>query len=897
MKKRKTFTNIFKTVLMFALVICMVCSCYIPVSADLAPDEVEQPESSEQTEQPEETKQPESTERPKTAEPLSANDTFIYVDVYTVEYVKGYNGDFFLRNNTLYIEKETLLTMAPLTEYRNQFGETIGFARTDVENAEFKVESDDYFIIKDRSYYPFIEAMSDLCINTSFNRKKEALIAIPAKSVWDIYSAVEPMYDNSTYKMWYWQTADTYDSETSRVLAQATDIGRKLYALPAAIYDYASGNATYDQYRAALQKITYPELDVEVSELQVYKNELKALTGIEYRGDLTKIEPDTDTESGYKAEFYEDHSASAKIASLVGKTDKLLQVEDSVKIMEYYANLENLNESIVHGLELVNQTGSIDINSLKEAMNDIVEINAGEKSMWNTLLNQTAEGLLEVIIGDFTDAATQAAGDKGIKGTAAEFWVNVMDYCGEKFLGQNYTTFQVESVIAATSNLHIQDAARRSFYYYKVIYETTENVQKKMEALENMRDTTLIYMLAGHNAWKAMEFDSDLAAGAKPTVEEMAEHIAYLLQYNQTDFSVYENAQDSKYAISALGDWRDQYIYLFNWDEEKGNAVGGLDFSIEGKDEEGLGFLYKKIFTYVYYQQNGMLVGNIRTNSRTDKYTRTVEILETEGVCEIVIRPKNKGASVADVGITAYTGTRAKEWTKGLDTYLVTEADGTVIYRIPVPFGSGASKGEALPSTRVDSKFDFTVPISGRNDTTAEENTDVFEVVETTYVPTGPFNGEYSFETNVAKYTIKYNDNIFGIATTAYLSTPYIAYKEDLEDIISKNVCQLSVVDWDFNRYYQGQKNLYDDSFFRVDYPIEDVKEIRLENGTVKYFAFTSEDSDMIDGTVYCFYADFGDGMTIIGSWGEKENEGRAIEVFEHFILEIFGQMKIEYYN
>lgn len=861
------FKNAFKNVLMFVLVISMLCTPYMPVSAK---------------------------------ELLGAGDTFIYVDMYSVEANGKFKGTFFKHNNSLYIETETLLNMAPLVEYQNESGETISFARRDVKNAEFVVGDYETFTYKDVIYYPYIEAMTDLCIDTTFDRKRELVRVIPARSVWDIYSATDPMYNNVTYKMWNWQTADKYDAETSRVLAQATDIGRKLYALPTAIYDYASGTATYEQYRAALSKIMYPNLDLAMAEIAAHKDRMKYLTMIEYRGDVTKMNPENgESETGYNEEFCKDYSASAKAASLVGKVEKLAQVEESLKIMEYYANMENMNESIARGIELVSRTGNIDIQSLTEAFDDTVEINSGEKSMWNALLEQKAEGLVEVIIGDLTSAANDAAGSIGINATATEFWVNTMDMIGEEVLGENYTTFQVDSVITATSNLHIQDAARRSFYYYKVLYETTENTQKKMEALQNMRDTTLIYMLAGHNAWKALEFDSTIATDSKATVEEMAEHIEYLLEFSASDFSVYQHAQDTKYAISALGDWRDQYIYMFDWDEAKGNEVGGLEFSLEGKDEDGLGFLCKKVFSYQYYQQDGMLVGNIRSNSRTDSYTRTVEVLKTEGVCEIVIRPKTKGTSVADVGMTVYTGSHAKEWTKGLSDYLVTEEDGTVVYRIPVVLGSGVSKGDALPTTRVDSKFDFSVPIvDGKvGEVVPEETGYDVEVVETTYVPTGPFNGKYSFTTNIAKYTLNYNDNIFCITTSWDPSLPYVGYADNTENIITENICQLSVVDWDFNRYYQGQKNLYDDSYFRVDYPVENIKEIRFDNAVVKYFTISEEDADIIDGTVYFFYIELGDGLNIIGSWGEKANEGKAIEVFEHFIVEILGQMDVERFD
>lgn len=873
MNMRNRFMSICKKYLksftIFALLISMLLSTYISASAQ---------------------------------EPLSTGDTFIYVDVYSVKADGKYTGTFFKHNNSLYIEKETLLNMADLVEYKNSLGEIISFARKDEPNAEFVTADYETFTYKDVVYYPFIEAMTDLCINATFNRKKEVVIAIPAKSIWDIYSAVEPMYDNVTYKMWEWQNAEEFDSETSRVVAQATNIGRKLYALPAVAYDYASGNATYEQYRSALWGILAPEAEIKPENLKAYKEEMYFLSRIEFKGEISKMDPFTDdSETGYKTDFYNDNSVTAKLASWAKNGNTLLQVEDNTKIIQYYSNLENMNESIVRGVELVNRSGLADNASLNKAFEEVVEINSGEKSMWNMVLSESGDGLVELLIGKSTNVVREALDDFAINGTVVEFWANTMDYFGEKLLGEDYTSYQVDATISATSNLHIQDAARRSFYYYKVIYETTKNTQKKIEALQNMKDVTLIYMLAGHNAWKSLSFDSDLSESSNPTVKEMAKHVESLLQYNANDFSVYQNAVDTKYGIAALGESREQHFFFFSWDETWGNEIGGLEFSLEGKDADGKGFLYKKIFSHLYYQQDGMQVGNIRTNSRTDSYSRTVEVLEPENICEIVIRPGQKGQNVLDAGMHLYTGTKQEEYTKGLDKYLVRERDGTVIYRIPVPMDSGVSTGEALATTRVDSKFDFTTTIgtNSKGQQTGADASDEPEypvkVVTPTYVPQGPFDGECKFENDIARYIIRYNSKILNVDRSYFIPSVYVYYVCDEVNQYVYAVSELKWTDMKFEEYYQEQKNFYDeDSFSTKEYPIEDIKEIRLNNGAVRYFTTKDRMSGGTGDTVYCFLYDLGNGEKIQGYWHLESNEGKVPDTFEAFLLELLSNVEIE---
>ncbi len=815
-------------------------------------------------------------------QPLGENDNVFRVKMYSATAGGEFEGTFFKKDNALYVSGDTLMNMVQMNRFTDGEGMVVSFARIDAPDIKFMVSDENCFVFDGVSYYSFMDAVCSLCINVEYDYERELVRVLTAKNVWDITASLEQIYNNKTYNMFYWQNAKFLDADISRIEAQITDIGRHLYALPASVYSYMSGDADMESYRGALWKIMVPMIDVDSTELTCFNEEMKFIQGIEggeYIGDALK------DKSGFWGMFGETWEGAGKITGVLGDLNTLMQVEDSLEVIKFYYSIENMDASIVNGVKLIGVTGMSENSELEEAFDTTLDIVNNQEPLPVKIAEEAGDGVVELLFGSI---------ENGMNSSVAEFGVNVVDNLGEKIFPiwfLDYNAKHVDGVIEATSNLHIQDAAKRSYHYYKSLYEATENIQKKSDALQNMKDVTLIYLLAGHNAWKAFEFDEDLAVSSAASVEEIIEHISYLLSYDLTDFEVYERALDAKHAIMAKYAGRARTYYFFQWDEAKGKEVGGLTFSIEGKDLAGQGFLYKKLFSHLYYQQNGILVGNIRYNAKTDAYSRIVGTYSVEGVSEIVIRPGQSGQSVADVGMNVAVGFPSNVWKDGLEDYLVTEPDGSVIYRIPLPLGSGVSEGEALPTKRVESKFDFVQA----TDTTGQTNADN----QIDYVPTGPFNGEFLSDTREILYRLKYNDEMFYVYSYSDPYSMHVAYASQKDVSLVDNIGGIRYVTLSFEEDYTSHKNRRSGGPFDTyeKYDTEDYKEITIADRIVRYYRIDYRYSGSEkDSYIYQFYVDLGTGFNLSGWWGLGEDiVPEGAETIEKFLLEMLSNIEIEY--
>ena len=877
--------KLFKRIASVVLVSAMLLASYVPAYADIPIEEMD--------------KAPTITQEPPAVDlddMLLRNTDNTFTAVVRSARAEGrFEGQFFKKDNTLYVARETLLKMGYLSELTDEKGNTV-FARVDAAATRYVVPEGSLFEFDGGKYYPFVEAMDALGLNAYFDREYEEVNVLGANSLSDLKYWIESAYADKAYNMWEWQMADDFNADTSRVVSQAMDIGRHLFSLPSTIYNYASGNADYESYRTALWKILLSDLNIQTSALSTFSEGLEALSIVEGEGELAKLGKAFTKKSGFAKELFGEMELAGKAVSVLSKADKALQSKDSMAVIEFYCNVENLNSSLENAVVLINRTGLEGNANLNRAFGDTVDSVTGDKPFWESFLKETGDGIIDVMLGEL---------DYGFNNTLGECMVKVMDECSEAIWGKDTTKVQVDSVITATSNLHIQNAAKKSFDFYNSMYIAEKGPEKKMTALKNMRDITLVYLLAGHNAWKVLNFDGDISVESRGDLAEMEKLIEHLLQFNDQDFKVHQNALNTERCLLARCDQREQTYYYFTWNEESAGQIGGLDFAVEGKDPKGRGLLYKKVFSHMYYKQNGLLVANIRANAKTDPYSRIVETYAMEGTCEIVIKPKMPKTSVAEVGLKVAVGQPADQSVPDLSMYLVTEADGTVCYRIPLPIGSSVSKGEALPTMRLPAEFDVDKELSAkvREEVAAnmgsaaegEADTEKKDTVFTDYVPTGPFNGIHFFNTGGKKYTFRYNDEILAMGYLHLPTTPYVSYAEYKDNFWEEYICQMTVTDRTFEKFYQDEKNLYDDNHFgRIEYPIEGVEEFVVAGLTVKYFPVSFTDSIYTDGaTVYPFYVELPDGISMQGWWGLEQNQGKTLDKFEYFILELLGQFTI----
>lgn len=871
--------NYLKRICAFLLALCMIFAMPLSVSADIPPDEY-MPES----ESPEETP---SSDTDKVVElidtqPLSARDNIFTLDIHSA--VNGkFKGIFFKKDNTLYIEQETILKLDTINYITDVSVNKDGFINWDDEDKLYWIEPEEVYTFEDYTFYPFVEVISDLRLTAVYDSSLPALRIIPAKDVHDIPKIANKMLSNIDYSMVNWRKAEFLNADDSRAVAQSFDICRNLFSLPSTVYKYATGDADYESYRSAFRAIILPDLDVQINSLDTFKEERNFLDMLEVSGELGKAFP---VDTGFWGVVNEKARLSGAVAGFVNDAQTIMQYKDCLEVTTYYYNMDNINSSIANGVELIYATDSGVGNGtpFNKALEDTVAFNNGKTFLSQALLEEMGDGVVEFAFSKV---------DSSYNNTVGKFCVGALDYLGANYAPDWYNAAkQIDATITATSNLSIQDSAKRCYNYYYSVYQTATGREQKLTALQNMRDAMLIYMLAGHNAWKALEFDPDLGPAAILIYEKMEKEIKSLLNYGMEDFRVYENALDAKHAILADFSTRKQTYFFFKWNEAKANEIGGVDFCLEGLDENGASYLHKYMFSHVYFLRNGLFVGRV-TNTGDKAAARTLEFYETPGICEVVIRPKTAGASVEDINLTVAIGLGSAYWDGGLSQYLVTCKDGTVIYRIPLPIGSAVSDGTALPTVTVTSSRDFVSDGIAEEDSgeTTEKITDdnAKYHYEYDYVPTGPFEGEYSvdYRINYKKYRIalSYNSDLLCVAGEPDFYNAWVSYADDKENSTTEYFADINYIYKDFDYIY---------STFLADETvvITEQKEILFPGAMVKMYVY--HDTRWPDMVHYEFFADLGIGINLNGNYYPEKAAKYSSLSFEQFILELFSHVTIE---
>ncbi len=874
--------NYWKRICAFLLTLCMMFALPLSVSADIPPEDY-MPESESPNDSLSSDTDTDIVTEIIDTQPLRASDNLFTLYIYSAENGK-YEGTFFKKDNTLYIEEKTIIKLDKLNSITDVSIDKDGFMNWEDESKVYWIEPDDIYTFENYTFYPFVEVITDLCLTAVYDPDLQALRIIPAKNVYNLPNVADKMLNNIDYQMANWRKAEILNADDSRAVAQSFDICRNLFSLPSTVYKYATGDADYESYRSALRAILLPDLNAQINSLDTFKEERAFLDMLEVSGEFAKAFP---VDSGFWGLLSEDTLLTGTAAGLVNDARTIMQTKDALEVVTYYYNMDNINAGIANGVELIYKTGSGVGNGtpFNRALEDTVAFNNGETYLSQALLEEMGDGLVEFAFSKVDSSANNTVG---------KFCVGALDYLGANFAPDWYNAAkQIDATITATSNLSIQDSAKKCYSYYYSVYQTSNSRDKKLTALRNMRDAMLIYMLAGHNAWKAMEFDPDLGPSAIIIYGKMAKEIKALLNYGMEDFRVYENALDAKHAILADYAARKQTYYFFKWDKDQANEIGGVDLFLEGLDKNGASYLHKYMFSHVYYLRNGLFVGRV-TNTGDNAAARTLEFYETPGVCEVVIRPKTRGASVADLDLTVATGLSNNYWTGDLSQYLITEDNGTVIYRIPLPMGSGTSDGTALPTVTVtNSQVEY--PSGGAGEGDAGQTTDKITDdnakyhYEYDYAPKGPFDGAYSvdYRNNYKQYRISlsYNSDLLYVMGEPDFYYARVSYDENKENISTEYFADINYIYQDFDYIY---------STFLADETvvITEQKEILFPGVMVKMYVYY--DTRWPNLIHHEFFADLGIGINLNGNFDPEKALEQGTLTFEQFILELFSNTTVE---
>ena len=241
-------------------------------------------------------------------------------------------------------------------------------------------------------------------------------------------------------------------------------------------------------------------------------------------------------------------------------------------------------------------------------------------------------------------------------------------------------------------------------------------------------------------------------------------------------------------------------------------------------------------------------------------------------------------------------GTSVNELQDDLSQYLVTEADGRVCYRIPLPIGSGVSTGETVATKRVPAEFDVETNLSV--DSEMEENAEVNQgKLGWDYEPKGEHKGSYTIETIKYAYTFHYDEELLTFEPYGDRWTTTVGYKstEDGYYYLKNLICELKIVKEPFEDFYQIQRNSFDSVSMDIEYPVEGVQEVVLSKMLIKYFPIVYTDTDGIEKTVYPFCAELDDGYSLQGVWELDRHKDKPLPELEAFLTELFYSVDILY--
>ena len=633
------------------LLLCMTMSSAVPAKADLFPE--------------------------------NFNKAFS-VDVYSTETNKVFQGEFLRYENNLYISEQTVKNITAVEMIHRAEGGLM-VIREDT-NAKVVFTNEQMVAEGDMVYWPYQETMTMLCLNTWYDEERKTLRVMPTKGIWELPNDFGLVSEYGIYRMesfrnpdagWY---SELLDYKTARAVSMVADVGKNWMKWPKYVTQYT----VYEQYRDAVWRIMVPELDESLESISI-------ATGVadlvKFFGQLPEAAIDSintvATNKGWESltygkDAYKKAMGGAEtignVMGILSDIKNALQIEDMQEYWTVLATMENVNSGLANGLSLILPEAKEQSDALGLALEETVQLMSGDKSPYALMFREVAQGTYDLLI------------DKALGWTIFEVGTTAANFIADGTLG---TQKQIDATLVCTTNLLIQDAAQDAFDKYWKQCDKQSDYKEKAKSIEKMRDCLLVYMMAGYNAWKAMEFDEDLGPTATAIAEAMDSRILELMSYDEFDFSVAKNAENSIWKLNGLV-FNDFVEVSVSWKSEVRNTPVELEVLVNGTNSAGKAitlFENGQYYPFAYDSSTGQFTNtSVLTALTRTEFSNSVYlfVIDREGDYEITIRfPEgwnNSAVSLWDCDVILYANWQEQN----VHRYIQYDDNGQPYFRVPI---------------------------------------------------------------------------------------------------------------------------------------------------------------------------------------------------------------------
>lgn len=450
--------------------------------------------------------------------------------------------------------------------------------------------------------------MTALCLSTVFDEENNTLFVLDQKNIWWLNQYIDDIVlEDSAMNMSHWRNDEIFGMDffaASEWMATATDIALNLGKIP----KYCTGNAQQEVYENEIWKIMLPTLEEETKigqtsrehrEVTGYYSELIWTTVNGSGALLKKLVGEGD--GSLPETKGTPYGKFSKNMQLLGAADTTLQVGDLINYAAVMANIGEISQSRISGLEKIRMHS--DNLYLDAALKSTLDAYKGQEDPVDRFLREVAYGAPEAFVGALID-------DYILDGWAG-FVVNVLKQWSGK---------EAAATLQAISALRIQDAAKRAYIMYHNWMYSGQAKVNLAEYAKAARDTAVIYLAAAQNAQKAANIYPEMEAGCNLVCERAALSLDFLESFQTADFIVPQYARDSEQAIlnAHYTGFVDGGLWDIRWHPEIGGTPVQMHLALNGTSSAGAAvqpLIMQDANNGIFNDANGVTVATVVVDS------------------------------------------------------------------------------------------------------------------------------------------------------------------------------------------------------------------------------------------------------------------------------------------
>lgn len=451
----------------------------------------------------------------------------------------------FLQGPVVYVELNTLLRMnREIGQYLTEDGKELVLYRNN--NASVSYTSKHFVEHDGGIYVPFLLTMDRLYLNTIADKANQRLMVLDGIHLKNLESILTEIYEVPAYNMRYWKESKNYENDV--------ELAEGLRALRN--FDWVSfekGKSSQKDYKDAFGRIIVPQENEDVEFAKETSKMVSLLSS--FAGICKGAADDINMLFNTNENLLLDYRDSIEIADAMGKAKTIVQLDDSIEVISFFKSVQNAENSIIRGLELIlPECKKIDNNMYKAGKSAMTTYEKG-KPMWGDLKEDILSGTIEIA-------------EDLLKDNAPHMYLFDLGNLLTDTLCN--TGNQLDGVVMASRYLNIQDACINVFNDLHSDFRDTAG-EIRTDLLQSMYDVTRVYLRAGLQAQRAMAVDSDMKKVTAYATSMLNKELDTLAEYPEFEIMLSANVADAD-------DWLDNIESIENTDLQTPELFAKEDF-------------------------------------------------------------------------------------------------------------------------------------------------------------------------------------------------------------------------------------------------------------------------------------------------------------------------------